>query len=53
MTPEEMQDRRERLARQFIEALPHARALGMRMDAVGEGVATISMDYDSRFIGDP
>jgi uncharacterized protein (TIGR00369 family) len=53
MTPEEMQDRRQRLARQFTEALPHARALGMRMDEVGEGTATISMGYDSRFVGDP
>ena len=53
MTPEEMQDRRQRLARQFIEALPHARALGMRMDEVGEGTATISMGHDSRFVGDP
>ena len=43
MTPEEMQDRRQRLAKQFTEALPHARALGMRMDEVGEGTATISM----------
>lgn len=50
---DDMQIRRERLARQFIEALPHARALAMRMDHVGEGEAVISMPYDPRLIGDP
>jgi uncharacterized protein (TIGR00369 family) len=48
-----MTDQRTRIARQFIEAIPHARALGMRLDAVGEGVADLSMGYDERFIGDP
>ena len=52
-TRDPMQDRRERLARQFIDALPHARALNMRMDKVGEGEAVISMPYDERLIGDP
>ncbi|CAN1554924.1 PaaI HGG motif-containing thioesterase, possibly involved in aromatic compounds catabolism [Paracoccaceae bacterium] len=41
------------IARQFIDALPHSRALGMRLEAIGEGVATISMPYDPRLIGDP
>lgn len=41
------------IARKFIEALPHSHALGMRLDAIGEGVATISMPYDERLIGDP
>jgi uncharacterized protein (TIGR00369 family) len=50
---DEMQARRVRLARQFIEALPHARELGMKMDDLGEGTATISMAYDPRLIGDP
>ena len=43
----------EIIARQFIEALPHSRALGMRLEAIGEGTATIAMPYDSRLIGDP
>ena len=47
-----MPDRLE-LARQFMQALPHARALGMHLTAMGEGTATITMDYDPRFIGDP
>jgi uncharacterized protein (TIGR00369 family) len=42
-----------RIARQFIEALPHARALGMELDEISEGVAVISMPYDTRLIGDP
>ena len=41
------------IARQFIEALPHSHALGMRLETIGEGVATISMPYDARLIGDP
>ena len=43
----------EIIARQFIEALPHSRALGMRLEAISEGSATIAMPYDSRLIGDP
>ena len=41
------------LARQFMMALPHASALGMFLQEMGEGRATITMDYDPRFIGDP
>lgn len=44
---------RARIARQFIEAIPHARALGMRLDAIGGGRAVISMPYDARLVGDP
>ncbi len=42
-----------RLARDFMQQLPHARALGMDLTAVGEGRATLRMAYDPRFIGDP
>ncbi|MDD8023466.1 MAG: PaaI family thioesterase [Paracoccaceae bacterium] len=41
------------LARRFIEAIPHSRALSMRVDAIGGGAATISMPYDLRLVGDP
>ncbi len=51
--PEQQKQRREMLARQFIEAIPHARALGMALTEVGDGHAEITMDYDARFIGDP
>lgn len=42
-----------KFAEQFIEAIPHSRALGMTLTDVGEGSAEISMDYDPRFVGDP
>lgn len=40
-------------ARQFIEAIPHAAALGMRLTELGEGRARIEMDWDARLVGDP
>ena len=40
-------------AQRFIEAIPHSRALGMRLEQIGDGRAVISMPYDERFIGDP
>lgn len=42
-----------RIARQFIAALPHSRALGMALQEVGDGTALMSVPYDPRFIGDP
>ncbi len=46
-------DPKATIARQFIEAIPHSRELGMRLDEIGGGVAVISMPYDTRFVGDP
>jgi uncharacterized protein (TIGR00369 family) len=37
----------------FLNALPHSRALGMQIDAFGAGMATLSMGYDPRLVGDP
>lgn len=48
-----MTDRKADMARQFIEAIPHARALGMTLERIAGGVAEISMPYDARFVGDP
>ena len=48
MTPD-----KTRIARQFIEALPHARALGMRLVEIGDGTAEIAMPWDARLVGDP
>lgn len=42
-----------RIARQFAEAIPHSRDLGMRIDEIGKGAAEISIPYDLRFVGDP
>ncbi|WP_281858771.1 PaaI family thioesterase [Litoreibacter halocynthiae] len=44
---------RIKLARQFIEAIPHSRALGMSLEEIGDGIAIISMPYDERFVGNP
>lgn len=41
------------LARQFIQALPHAVMLGMEPQEMGEGVASILMPYKPDLIGDP
>lgn len=40
-------------AQRFMEAIPHSRALGMRLEEIGDGRAVISMPYDERLIGDP
>ena len=48
-----MDEGRVKRARQFMEAIPFARALDMRFEEMSEGVAVISMPYDARFIGDP
>lgn len=41
------------LARKFIEALPHCRALNMTVDLVGDGEAVMSMPYAENLVGDP
>lgn len=41
------------LARRFIEALPHSRALGMELVSFGGGHVVMTMPYDTRFVGDP
>jgi len=41
------------LARQFIEALPHAHALRLDLEEIGDGKVVIAMPYDERLIGDP
>ncbi|MGH1464962.1 MAG: PaaI family thioesterase [Cognatishimia sp.] len=39
-------------AQEFIESIPHAKALGMQVTKIGDGFAQIEMDYDPRFVGD-
>ena len=46
-------DQKLKRARQFIEAIPHSRALGMALDRIDDGMAVLSMPYDARLIGDP
>lgn len=47
-----MADKTE-LARQFIEAIPHANALGLTLTYIGEGEAEITMPYNEALVGDP
>jgi uncharacterized protein (TIGR00369 family) len=42
-----------KLARQFIEALPHSVMLGMEPQEMADGVAVISMPYKAELVGDP
>lgn len=44
---------KDRIVRQFIEALPFSKALQMEMEAMGEGRAVISMPYSEALVGDP
>ncbi|SNS82806.1 PaaI family thioesterase [Antarctobacter heliothermus] len=44
---------KSRIARQFIDSIPHCRALGMAITEIGDGLAEIKLPYDARFIGDP
>ena len=53
MADADMDQRRTKLAKQFVAALPHARALGMTCISVDEGAAELSMPYDEKLIGDP
>jgi len=48
-----MTETKTKIARQFMEAIPHSKALGMELTQIGDGKAEISMDYDLRFVGDP
>ncbi|ETW11690.1 thioesterase family protein [Roseivivax marinus] len=44
---------KDRIARQFIETIPHSKALNMRITEIGDGFARIEMPYDERLVGDP
>ena len=48
-----MEDRKAALARQFIEAIPHSKALGMELMEIGDGTATIRMPWAEHLVGDP
>ncbi|MGH1414114.1 MAG: PaaI family thioesterase [Pelagimonas sp.] len=41
------------ITKQFIEVIPHARALGMKITRLEDGLAEIAMPYDEALIGDP
>jgi uncharacterized protein (TIGR00369 family) len=37
----------------MLDGLPHAKALGMRVQQAEDGVAVLAIPYDARLIGDP
>lgn len=37
----------------FMSALPHSKALGMQITNLGHGMATVTMPWDARLVGDP
>lgn len=41
-----------KMARQFIEAIPHAQSLGMTLVEIGDGRAVMAMPYDKKLVGD-
>ncbi|MBB5722532.1 uncharacterized protein (TIGR00369 family) [Loktanella ponticola] len=49
MTPENQ----AKMVADFIQNMPHAKALSMLVERSGAGEAVISMPYDTRLIGDP
>ena len=49
MTPE----KQAAIARQFMQAIPHSRHLGMEMVRLGAGTAELTMPYAEHLIGDP
>ena len=48
-----MSERKAQIAKQFIQAIPHAAALGMELTQIGDGKAEICMPYDPQLVGDP
>ncbi|WP_410217845.1 PaaI family thioesterase [Paracoccus sp. (in: a-proteobacteria)] len=53
MTEQDQAEDHARIAQAFIETIPHARALAMRVDEIGEGRAVISMPWAEHLVGDP
>jgi len=47
-----LSERKAKIAKQFIESIPHSRDLGMQIESIGAGEAHLSIGYDTRFIGD-
>lgn len=48
-----MNPEKARMAEQFINAVPHCKALGMTLTDIGDGIAEMELPYDLRIVGDP
>jgi len=44
---------KSKIAKQFIQAIPHSSALGMELTEIGDGFARIEMPYAEHLVGDP
>ncbi|RFP90352.1 PaaI family thioesterase [Rhodobacteraceae bacterium 63075] len=44
---------KSKIAKQFIQAIPHSSALGMELTEIGDGFARIEMPYAKHLVGDP
>ena len=53
LSEDDQREQRKRIARQFIEAIPHARALGMVLEDIGPEGAVISLPWSADLVGDP
>ena len=42
-----------KIAKQFISAIPHSRALGMELTDISDSYARIEMPYSESLVGDP
>lgn len=40
-------------AEQFIQAVPHCKALNMKITEIGGGKASMELPYDAKIVGDP
>jgi len=47
-----MSEKKAKLAKQFIAAIPYSRALDIRIDDVFSGEAVLSLPYNPQFVGD-
>ena len=50
---EEDQERLLRMNQMFTQAVPHNRALGLTLTAVGEGMVRMLLPFDSKLVGNP
>ncbi len=48
-----MNPQKAKIAEHFISAIPHCKALNMKLTEIGEGVAVMELPYDERLVGDP
>ena len=42
-----------KMAEQFINLVPHCKALGMKLTLIEDGVAEMALAYDKKLVGDP